>query len=274
MIDAGTNDQPLLSAHSAVAATLPVVGWIWGWLFLLIPAGLLVRRLTGEFSTPLAPEVVALVASFAAAAALGLRWFSRIAFSTGRSATKHAAILWLTRLGWLLLVAAIWLPGTSVWGAAALLIAIGAEESLGRYGKLRGSLFANRADLSVAAARKAPRNLSRAKPAAGPLERHVLQQLTQGRSAHGDLFWQGIVRATFLPDQRLAAAHVAFCPPFARLPEVQAWHLVGPAAEVQVKQVLAHGARLDIKFKNEATRSCEVLLEFSAQERPTTGERT
>ena len=58
----------------------------------------------------------------------------------------------------------------------------------------------------------------------------------------------GTVVAEFAPGERTTIVHVAFCPPFELLPQVEAEIADGPDASVQVTQVLHHGARLDVRL--------------------------
>ena len=69
----------------------------------------------------------------------------------------------------------------------------------------------------------------------------------------------------FAPGQRTASLHVAFCPPFARTPEVSAQQLDGPAVRIKTGQLLPYGVRLDLKLSAAAEMPSGVLLRFSAR---------
>lgn len=110
-----------------------------------------------------------------------------------------------------------------------------------------------------------------------PLDADVLQQLTRRQTTEGNDRLQGLLRVKFAAGQRTASVHVAFCPPFARLPELKCEPIAGPDARIKLIQQLVHGARWDVKLSREAQQPVDVLLEFSAEERrerlPATGRR-
>jgi hypothetical protein len=77
---------------------------------------------------------------------------------------------------------------------------------------------------------------------------------------------RGKLIAEFAPDERTTSLHVAFCPPFARLPEVEAEAVNGPDVSVHVAQVLHNGARIEVRLQQAAAERINVSLEFFAQE--------
>ena len=93
----------------------------------------------------------------------------------------------------------------------------------------------------------------------------VLQQLTRRHAADGSEDLSGWLRMPFAPGQRTASLHVAFCPPFARTPEVSAQQLDGPAVRIKTGQLLPYGVRLDLKLSAAAEMPSGVLLRFSAR---------
>jgi hypothetical protein len=96
----------------------------------------------------------------------------------------------------------------------------------------------------------------------------VVQQLTRSRAADGSELLEGFLRLAFAPMQRTAIAHVAFCPPFPRVPRLEVRQLDGPAARVKTAQLLPYGVRLDLKLVVAAETSLAVLLQFSARSAP------
>ncbi len=101
-----------------------------------------------------------------------------------------------------------------------------------------------------------------------------MQQLTRTRAADGSERLSGWLRAPFLAGQRTASVHVAFCPPFAAVPELSVEQVDGPPARVKTAQLLPQGARLDLKLASAAEEPHDVALEFSAlasSERATIG---
>jgi hypothetical protein len=108
----------------------------------------------------------------------------------------------------------------------------------------------------------------RSSPAATRVEaaEQVLQQLTRFRTATGREAVRGTMVAEFTAGQREATLHVAFCPPFERLPEIDAHVNDGSMAAVKVAQRLHNGAQLDIRLLEPAEEPFTVAVEFFAAE--------
>jgi hypothetical protein len=94
----------------------------------------------------------------------------------------------------------------------------------------------------------------------------VLQQLMLSRSAAGGQRLAGWLRMPVAPGQRTGNLHVAFCPPFAKVPELVFEQVSGPACRVKAAQLLPYGVRLELKLATAATEADSVLLRFSASE--------
>lgn len=107
-------------------------------------------------------------------------------------------------------------------------------------------------------------------PAAGGSVRRLRNQTTRFIDAAGRDVIEGTAVAEFAPGQRVASLHLAFCPPFARTPEIASGVASEAAAEVKVVQALAYAARFDVKLSTVAATSLEVPISFSARcsERP------
>jgi len=95
----------------------------------------------------------------------------------------------------------------------------------------------------------------------------VLQQFTRSQAADGSEELSGWLRMRFLAGQRTANEHVAFCPPFARTPQVTVEQLDGPPVRIKTAQLLPYGARLDLKLTTAAQLPESVLVRFSARSR-------
>jgi hypothetical protein len=91
----------------------------------------------------------------------------------------------------------------------------------------------------------------------------ISQQVVRRRQPDGSETIEGWVRTEFLRGQRHGAAHVAICPPLDRVPRCFAEQMDGPAAQIKVGQVLAYGARFEIKLDKPAERATSVIVEFS-----------
>jgi hypothetical protein len=57
---------------------------------------------------------------------------------------------------------------------------------------------------------------------------------------------------------------VAFCPPFARTPQVNVEQLDGPEARIKVVQILPYGVRCDLKLAGASDAPATVLLQLAA----------
>jgi hypothetical protein len=90
----------------------------------------------------------------------------------------------------------------------------------------------------------------------------VTQQLVRTRLADGSERVTGWLRVALEAGQRSANVHVAFCPPFARSPQVRVQQREGPAARVKLGQSLPFGARLDLKLAQAAEVASAMVLEI------------
>jgi hypothetical protein len=92
----------------------------------------------------------------------------------------------------------------------------------------------------------------------------VTQQFTRSTAADGTEELAGWLRIPFVAGQRSGSVHVAFCPPFARTPELSVEQLDGPEARLKTAQILPYGARVDLKLHTPAETSSSVVLHFAA----------
>ena len=93
----------------------------------------------------------------------------------------------------------------------------------------------------------------------------VVQHLVRSRAKDGSDTLSGFARIAFAPGQRTGSIHVAFCPPFARTPELSLEQRDGPDARIKTAQLLPYGVRLDLKLAAEAEQRLSVLLQFVAR---------
>jgi hypothetical protein len=98
----------------------------------------------------------------------------------------------------------------------------------------------------------------------------VLQELTRYRLADGREAVRGTLRADFAAGERSTTLYVAFCPPFERLPHVEAFVVDGPPATVKLAQVLHQGAQIEVRLAGMASCQQSVTVRLSAVERPVT----
>jgi hypothetical protein len=92
----------------------------------------------------------------------------------------------------------------------------------------------------------------------------VLQQIMRIRDRAGRESIYATLRAEFLPGQQYGTLHVAFCPAFVELPAVEVELMEGPDADVRVVQVMHHGAQLEVRLSQPATRPAYCTVELAA----------
>ena len=92
----------------------------------------------------------------------------------------------------------------------------------------------------------------------------ITQEFVRYRSAQGNDVYSGRLRVTMPARSRATSVHIAFCPPFARVPAIELEHEGGPAGRIQPVQVLPYGARFDLRLDRIAEEESVVVLRFSA----------
>lgn len=105
-----------------------------------------------------------------------------------------------------------------------------------------------------------------------PSAEDVTQQLLRRQSAGRERV-EGTLRVMFVAGERSRAAHVAFCPPLEGKLACSAEVADGPSATVRVTQLLAWGARFEVKLDRAADGAESVDLEFVAEGSPPSQER-
>jgi hypothetical protein len=243
---------------------------------------LVLRRLAGAMTQPL-PVLGFWTAALAlAACAVAVR------FGAGSSRAGHP---WFTVAVWavpavslVVCIAALWIPGTgAAVGMSVIALAVLEEAASGSIlwrraasrdssGRLAGERIARAPESSAAprseAAAETVTDASTEIDAASPLDTRITQQLTRRTAGDGSEEINGVLRATFLPDEKTVVLHVAFCPPLKAIPEVTARQTDGPAARVKVAQVVPHGTRLEVRRTGKATGPANVVLQFAAKSPP------
>jgi len=250
------------------------------------------RRMAGALVVPLALPALLLVAVLVATAAIVVRLARR---PTGRpyGGDPIAAIVSGSVV---LLGLAVSLPGTSWTGLVLFWLIVGSEEAWAWRCDWRRIGPKNRptpgTSVSVTHEPGAqevddvePRSLQgereEARKVAGdglagllvdeaePPADEVIQQLTRSRTADGSETLAGWLRVGVAAGQRNANVHVAFCPPFARTPQVSVEQIDGPEARIKVVQVLPFGVRCDLKLVGGACNvPTMVLLQVSVHAEP------
>jgi hypothetical protein len=93
----------------------------------------------------------------------------------------------------------------------------------------------------------------------------VSQQITRARPHQGLETVSGLLRGDFLPGQRSASLHVAFCPIFAERPVVEVMQTAGPSCHIKAADIQAHGVRFDVRLTSGGESSESVLIYFEAR---------
>jgi hypothetical protein len=90
---------------------------------------------------------------------------------------------------------------------------------------------------------------------------NVTQQLTRVREADGNESLHGLVRAEIAAGDRIAAVHLAFCPPLDGAPELTAHAIDADDAEVRITAAHSYGTRLEVRLNAVAAVERVVLVE-------------
>jgi hypothetical protein len=232
-------------------------------LALVAFAGLVIctRRASGALAEPLAPGVLAGLGIVLAALAV---LFRRTFAAAPRSRAAMYALWALPSAVLLVWAVGVSLAGTSAPGLVALVGTLLVEEGWS-WGSLR--LRADRQDALTARSTRPAAAIAVVESPAIEAERDdtVTQQLVRRQTDDGETI-EGWVRVDFSARQRHAVAHVAICPPLARVPQCFAEQSDGPSAAIKVAQVLSYGVRFELKLDEPPEEPASVCVEFSIQE--------
>jgi len=225
------------------------------------------RRLAGALETPLGrPQL--LVAGLLLA---GLAQTVHAPIRRGQFRAGDAVL----SLAVFALAASLSLPGSDTAAILGFWAVIVGEELWAWRGMLParfGAAWAKRKQIPPNLLPAAP--CSAVAPAGGDLDEErepmkpaadVLQQLTLRTTAEGGQQLSGWLRIRLTAGQRTGNLHVAFCPPFDRMPQVEAEAVSGPDCRIKAAQVLPYGARLDVKLDEPAGKNESLLVWFFAR---------
>lgn len=231
-------------------------------------SGLLaIRRVAGALVTPLPPSAMVFAAIALAAVAAMVR-------NLGRPAAIRWSLRLLATLSVLVAAASLSLPGSG-WLALAGLWGVVVAGEIVAWHPLPLPSFrwprvvfhrvrpAARGDPPQ---QPAPRVIAAEPPASGGRPAaEVFQQFTRRQLADGAEEIVGWLRIPVAAGQRTENTHVAFCPPLAAAPQWHVRQIEGPAARMKTAQLLAYGARLDLKLTEPAAEDTSILVEFNAR---------
>ncbi len=130
-------------------------------------------------------------------------------------------------------------------------------------------LPALRRDHVAASLRDANPGLGETRPREPDLEapsETILQHLTRIRLDDNREAIRGELTAEFTTGERQTTIYVAFCPPFERLPQIEANIADDSDATVKVAQFLHNGAQLEVRLPDPAEDPFRVTVELYAEE--------
>lgn len=236
---------------------------------------LMQRRLAGALVDP-GPMALLAAGLFAVALAAAPRAMARAIHPFPHSAWILGAVWFLPAIALLLAMLALSVPSAALGAIAVIWITAISSEAwfwtpIVREGAIRLRRNPRVAEPALRRAESFPamkpvESGTRPREAAVPLDPHVWQQTNRAYAADGADVLRGTLRAVLAVGQRTANVHLAFCPPFARLPQLDYRQTDGPPARVKLGQLLPYGVRLDVKLDEPAEASSTVLLELTAKE--------
>ena len=91
---------------------------------------------------------------------------------------------------------------------------------------------------------------------------HVVQHFERTERGDGAEGISGWLRIPVAAGQRTVSAHVAFCPPFGRIPTWNPRQVEGPNARLRTTQLMAYGARIELKLDASPVEPVEILVHF------------
>jgi hypothetical protein len=211
------------------------------------------RRGAGALGVPLAPPEAVAAAAGLFVMALAARFLANGGLRLRTTAAGHAAV----SIAVVAAAGALSIPGAEQASLAALWITVVAEEAIG------WGIFLRRGRDGAGGCQVGQTGLPRRSQRQARSARTV-QRLVRTVAADATEEIDGRLVARIAPGQRTEYLHVAFCPPLARTPELTWEQVEGPPARIKPGQVLAFGARLDIKLDEPAEEALDVAVEFRA----------
>jgi hypothetical protein len=100
------------------------------------------------------------------------------------------------------------------------------------------------------------------------ISEQLVQQISRERIPAGGESIHALVRATIPPGDRLAAVHLAFCPPLDAAPRLSAHVLDDSGAEAKITLAESYGSRIEVRLPTVARHGQTVLLEVLGESRP------
>ncbi len=215
---------------------------------------LLVRRASGAFTSPL-PPLLLLTTALVLLACVGVIrvcWLRFIAQEPILSPKLDRWLfVWLPSATIVLFAVACSYPGNRIIDWLVWASAIAAASA-----PWKANLLAKRSSTIISALH------SESEPG------KLLQRLTRTRNVDGGEVVEGTLLAEFKPGERSVDLFVGFCPPFERLPAVEAEVESTDFTDASVKlvQVFHNGVQLEVRLPQPATTATDVSIQIFAAE--------
>jgi hypothetical protein len=258
--------------HSAAVRSRPLISdwrhlvtsaaWTALVAFVVVAVLLAVRRLAGAIAHPIpGPMLFPLATGIAMASVLVRLWLIPQTRSPARGSTGDWLVLAVPSLALVVLLVALFTPGTSLPAAlAALLFAAVIEGLFWRHiaVMLRPRETASRPSPEIVPERVEEFGEEESYPP------NLLQQIVRTRQGSGEAI-HAVLRAEFQPGEQVQVLHVAFCPPLADAPQLEAFAVGDLSADVKVTSAYNFGARLEVQLELPATEAASVLVEVTSR---------
>ena len=265
---------------------LAAIAWL-----LLLAILLVTRRLAGAFAEPL-PAIYLLALGIVVSFTI---WTARLACQPGLQKAAWAPHWFVARgptLAIVLIGVAVSIPHSNWLAVAVCWLSMAAADVMSLHRGWHG-LLANQVYRGQPSARAASRSAGSSPETCLPLVNPVCQQTGPPKIATaaaesnaealelpGDVRQQitrwhdeagidtitGLLRSQITRGERSGTLHVAFCPPFERLPELHVEQSAGPPARIKVAQLQPHGARFEFRLAEPCEAASLIALEFTAFE--------
>ena len=225
---------------------------------------LLARRMAGALVQPLGGFSLAGVAGVGLLLTVGWRlgWQAR-----GRQESSLALVApALPGAALFMLLCVLSLPGTASWALMLTWLAFLTGEAAWwwkAYSSHRQPVAHRSMSPSIVAE---PIEENHLKSGEESLPKDVFQQLTRYREGEQERV-AVLLRIPFAAGQRVAVAHVAFCPPLCGVPELAAEVTEGHSASVAITNPQSFGARLEVRLEEPAREACAVVVEVEGHTR-------
>ena len=217
------------------------------------------RRLAGAFEQPISPGVVLLGCLILVSLGIVLR-IPLVWSSYDRSSWGASLSLYGTSAALLLVAALLTAPDRQPWWSWLLLWAVVVTAEALVYWRATQNVVAG---YQSEIAPEVPVPISAMDEF--ELPDHVMQRLERSHDDELGEIISGQLRARFAIGQRIENVHLAFCPPFAKAPEVTAESVSGPPASIKPSLIVPNGARIDVRLDAPADADTAVILEVFVQ---------